>query len=611
MGVLRRWVLGIVVVTARLAFADGRNGPPSALDLTEQFVRIGPSSLAFAPQSVFDGEATQQQNVSEVRFYVDEVHQSGTVVLSHSLGLSSTATVTSPGWVSFTFAPLTLTVVGPFQLTLSPQGSTEFTLRHVPHTFEGNHQFGGWQGPLVTLRESARLSSARWNVSSVLRLSGVDPYAGSDCGSAQRDAVAGFPYVRLWHAPLSQTQGRTERFFFPHYQPPPVFLGTCEVHLNSAVTDYRRLGYALHAGDGGFISDGPFSLQGAPYPDFYWTPLPVVSSFDDAGFSEPFEVTVTTDGGGAWTVLDTGAQLLDECDPAVRATYGGHGARATDLPPGADYLLRLMPESGIAVYQDQDGDRFGAPDSRRWIRPGRNPGVVYVGGDCDDTRADAHPDAGEQCNGLDDDCDGLIDEAAKLPSMPCDQPGVCRLGTKVCAAGAWQTCEASRFGVTFHEETCDGLDNDCDGVVDDAAPTPLCAEQRGVCAGSVAVCSSGTVLTCDALRFGPEFHAETCDGLDNDCDGEIDEGGQRACDQQEGVCEGSLGACGVACGASNYGSAYEAEETTRDGLDNDCDGEVDEEAPPRGCGCSDAGGPLLFLLCGLLLRRDRAHQLAK
>jgi uncharacterized protein YegL len=179
----------------------------------------------------------------------------------------------------------------------------------------------------------------------------------------------------------------------------------------------------------------------------------------------------------------------------------------------------------------------------------------------------------ETCNNQDDDCDGQTDEDWTLKGKSCT------LGAGSCAKfGTWK-CNASGTSVecvptgsNAKPEICDGLDNDCDGQVDENWPNKgkSCGSGTGACAsGGVQVCNpSGTGLRCSATSGTPQ--PEQCDGLDNDCDGKADEGLTRNCTTNCGSgTETCKGGRWVGC------SARTPTPETCDGVDNDCDGAVD------------------------------------
>ncbi|UJR79868.1 RCC1 domain-containing protein [Sandaracinus amylolyticus] len=289
--------------------------------------------------------------------------------------------------------------------------------------------------------------------------------------------------------------------------------------------------------------------------------------------------------------------------PLDGMTWGDAGPDDAEAPDAGSCAERTF-------YRDADGDGFGdrASSTSACEAP---DGYVEDDRDCDDDCESCGPEGTEVCDAelKDEDCDGSSNEAeAGCTCVPGSEPvqcgatdvGECRYGTQTCVDGVYGECEGA---VLAADETCNGLDDDCDGHTDESVTTtfyrdadgdmygspsvtlhacaaPLGYVARGMdCDDSCAACRPGGTEVCDGSRD------EDCrDGVDDGC--ECVAGTSRACEGgfSAGECRRGTQMCSSAGTWAPCSGRVDPIAERCNGRDDDCNGAADDGSAAMSCG---------------------------
>ncbi len=310
-----------------------------------------------------------------------------------------------------------------------------------------------------------------------------------------------------------------------------------------------------------------------------------------------------TDEGFPDTDKDGKADCLDDdkdgdnypdakdCDPSDPAINPGATEVCNGKDDDCDGLTDEKDAKGCTTfYSDVDGDQYGDPAKSACLCQPDAVFKVTDGNDCNDLSQAIFPGAKEVCNGADDNCDKSVDEGFQLGGA-CDAgQGKCKVyGKMICAAnGASTTCSAT--AAAAGAEICDGADNDCDGQTDEGFQVGgPCTAGLGACkvSGTWKCSANGSQAVCDAVVPGGK--TEVCDGVDNNCDGQVDEG----CDSdKDGYCNKNMTVLNNAACSKGQGDCddsrndvYPGHTELCDNRDNNCDGTIDNFTADCSNGC--------------------------
>ena len=345
------------------------------------------------------------------------------------------------------------------------------------------------------------------------------------------------------------------------------------------------------------------------------------SKTDDTG---PEVIDVDGDGSPADEDCDDNDA---EINPNAQETCDGADNDCDGLTDDADDSVDLS--SVQTWYDDADADGYGSGDGVQVCAPPE--GTVNVDGDCAPDDAAVNPGAVEVCDsGLDNNCDGLADDddAGLDPSTASTFYADADLDSYGAAGDPIIACEAPEGAVEnasdcddsdplvnpVGDEVCDGADNNCDGLTDDADPALDVtttttfyidgdSDGFGDDGNPVFACvlPTGSVTDntdCDDLdsTVNPDGE-EVCDGIDNDCDEDVDADdssvdlstgstfytdgdgdGYGLSDDSVFACEAPAGTSAVDGDCDDLDELISpAADEVCDGADNDCDGDVDDD----------------------------------
>ncbi len=255
---------------------------------------------------------------------------------------------------------------------------------------------------------------------------------------------------------------------------------------------------------------------------------------DNDGYGDPNNSTMACSAPNGYVSNN------DDCDD----TDANVNPAATETCNGVDDDCDFAVDEGVQsiFYANADSDGYGDPVNST-MACSTPSGYVSNNDDCDDTDANVSPAATEVCDGVDNDCDFAVDEGVQsifYADADSDGYGDPDNSTTACNApngyvGNNDDCDDTDANVSpAATETCNGVDDDCDFAVDEGVQTVFYADSDSDGYGdpdnSTMACSApngyvGDNSDCnDADANVNPAVTEVCDGIDNDCDNQIDEG---------------------------------------------------------------------------------------
>lgn len=336
------------------------------------------------------------------------------------------------------------------------------------------------------------------------------------------------------------------------------------------------------------------------------------------------------DDGTAQEACDQPANTVDQggdCDDDNKKI----NPNAKELCDGEDNNCDGSVDEDITnsdYWPDSDSDGYGDASATATSDCKPPSGMVDNRQDCDDSDGDIHPGSRDVCDGIDNDCDGSVDEDAAASAWYKDADGdsygdsvvvnACKQPDATYVQVSGDCNDAAKAINPSAKEVCDSVDNDCNGLTDDNATDGQVwyadrdSDNYGDATNTKKACSQPAgylAISGDCDDANPSINpkgTETCNGVDDDCDGQVDEAGATGAttwyaDKDSdgfGNSAVSTSSCNQPAGyVSNatdcddgLGSVYPGASETCNSRDDDCDGDIDENATDATVWYADTDG---------------------
>jgi hypothetical protein len=309
------------------------------------------------------------------------------------------------------------------------------------------------------------------------------------------------------------------------------------------------------------------------------------------------EIGSETCGQGNCTVT------VETCVNGVATPCVPGTGNATEECDGADDNCDGQVDEGCSCTNGQTQPCYAGPGGTQNVGTCKSGTQTCAGGAWGACNGQVLPGT-ELCNNTDDDCDGAKDEGNPESGATCNtgQAGPCAAGLTSCQSGI-KVCVGTTAPST---EVCDAKDNNCNGATDEGNPgsgLPCSTGIPGPCGPGITSCTSGSIV----CNGNVQPSTEVCDTVDNNCNGQADEGCQcvngamQGCytgppgTQGIGPCHGGTQTCASGQWGSCVGQVIPSSETCANGQDENCSGQADEN-----CGCTHdlcTVGPVLVAGC--------------